>query len=118
MLEDDHILSRHRANPEEIEDGQKGTGRLDHRYVVKCEDGCSSTREIERTLGYLFGPAGQEVVDGHQKLLVKDPRVAVPNKKTEPYGLCDEPVKPEQEVLRDFFDEKVEIENRFGGKAF
>jgi transcription elongation factor GreA len=38
--------------------------------------------------------------------LVKDPRVAVPNKKTEPYVLRDEPVKPEQEILQDFFDEK------------
>ena len=38
--------------------------------------------------------------------MVKDPRVAVPNKKTEPYVLRDEPVKPEQEVLLDFFDEK------------
>ena len=38
--------------------------------------------------------------------MVKDPRVAVPNKKTEPYVLRDEPVKPEQEILQDFFDEK------------
>jgi len=30
----------------------------------------------------------------------------VPNKKTEPYVLRDEPVRPEQEVLQDFFDEK------------
>jgi len=30
----------------------------------------------------------------------------VPNKKTEPYVLRDEPVKPEQEILQDFFDEK------------
>ena len=37
---------------------------------------------------------------------MKDPRVAVPNKKTEPYVLRDEPVKPEQEILQDFFDEK------------
>ena len=41
-----------------------------------------------------------------RKTLVKDPRVAVPNKKTEPYVLRDEPVKPEQEILQDFFDEK------------
>jgi transcription elongation factor GreA-like protein len=41
-----------------------------------------------------------------KKLLIKDPRVAVPNKKTEPYVLRDEPVKPEQEILQDFFDEK------------
>jgi transcription elongation factor GreA len=34
--------------------------------------------------------------------LVKDPRVGAPNKKTEPYILRDEPVKPEEEILEQF----------------
>jgi len=45
-----------------------------------------------------------------KKVLVKDPRIAVPNKKTEPYVLRDEPVKPEQEILQDFFEEKRSYE--------
>ena len=58
-------------------------------------------------MGYLFGPVkAKKWWTATKKLLVKDPRVAVPNKKTEPYVLRDEPVKPEQEVLQDFFDEK------------
>ena len=108
VLDDDHILSRHRANPEEIEKmAKKEPVDLIIDMLSKCEDGCSSTREIERTLGYLFGPVkAKKWWTATKKLLVKDPRVAVPNKKTEPYVLRDEPVKPEQEVLQDFFDEK------------
>ena len=45
-------------------------------------------------------------MDGHQETSLSKILVAVPNKKTEPYVLRDEPVKPEQEVLQDFFDEK------------
>jgi transcription elongation GreA/GreB family factor len=108
VLEDDHILSRHRANPEEIEKmAKKEQVDLIIDILSKCEDGCASTRDIERTLGYLFGPVkAKKWWTATKKLLVKDPRVAVPNKKTEPYVLRDEPVKPEQEVLQDFFDEK------------
>ncbi len=108
VLDDDHILSRHRANPEEIEKmAKKAPVDLIIDILSKCEDGCSSTREIERTLGFLFGPVkGKKWWTATKKLLVKDPRVAVPNKKTEPYVLRDEPVKPEREVLQDFFDEK------------
>jgi transcription elongation GreA/GreB family factor len=58
-------------------------------------------------LAFLLGPVkGKKWWTATKKLLVKDPRVAVPNKKTEPYVLRDEPVKPEQEILQDFFDEK------------
>ena len=108
VLDDDHILSRHRANPEEIEKmSKKAPVDLIIDILSKCEDGCSSTREIERTLGFLFGSVrAKKWWTATKKLLVKDPRVAVPNKKTEPYVLRDEPVKPEQEVLQDFFDEK------------
>jgi transcription elongation GreA/GreB family factor len=108
VLAEDHILSRHRANPEEIEKmAKKEPVDLIIDILSKCEDGCGSTRDIERTLGYLLGPVkAKKWWTATKKLLVKDPRVAVPNKKTEPYVLRDEPVKPEQEVLQDFFDEK------------
>jgi transcription elongation GreA/GreB family factor len=108
VLEDDHILSRHRANREEIEKmAKKEPVDLIINILLKCEDGCASIREIERILGHLLGPVkAKKWWTATKKLLVKDPRVAVPNKKTEPYVLRDEPVKPEQEVLQDFFDEK------------
>lgn len=108
VLEDEHILSRHRANPEEIEKmAKKEPVNLIIEILSICEDGCSAARDIERTLVFLFGPTkAKKWWTATKKLLVKDPRVAVPNKKTEPYVLRDEPVRPEQEVLQDFFDEK------------
>ena len=108
VLDEEHILSRHRANPEEIEKmAKKEPVELIIDILSRCEDGCSSARDIERTLGFLLGPSkAKKWWTATKKLLVKDPRVAVPNKKTEPYVLRDEPVRPEQEVLQDFFDEK------------
>jgi len=108
ILEDDHIISRHRSNPEEIDLMAKKTPvDLIIEILSKFEDGCAANRDFERILGFLFGPTkGKKWWTATKKLLVKDPRVAVPNKKTEPYVLRDEPVKPEQEILQDFFDEK------------
>ena len=108
VLDEDHILSKHRSNPEEVElMAKKEPVALIIEILSKSEDGCAATREIEKILGFLLGPAkAKKWWTATKKLLVKDPRVAVPNKKTEPYVLRDEPVKPEQEVLLDFFDEK------------
>ena len=108
VLEEDHIISRHRTSPEEIDlMAKKMPVDLIIEILTKFEDGCAANRDIERILGFLFGPAkGKKWWTATKKLLVKDPRVAVPNKKTEPYVLRDEPVKPEQEILQDFFDEK------------
>ena len=108
VLDDDHIISRHRNNPEEIDTKvKKEPVELFIEIISKFEDGCASTRELERTINLLLGPVkGKKWWTATKKLLIKDPRVAVPNKKTEPYVLRDEPVKPEQEILQDFFDEK------------
>ena len=108
LLSSEHILTRHRSNPEEIDTlAKKEPVNLIIEILAKCEDGCATTREIERILGYLFGATkARKWWNATKKLLIKDPRVAVPNKKIEPYVLRDEPVKPEQEILQDFFDEK------------
>lgn len=108
VLAEEHILSKHRANPSEIETlAKKEPVELIIDILSTCEDGCAQSREIERVLAFLLGPVkGKKWWTATKKLLVKDPRVAVPNKKTEPYVLRDEPVKPEQEILQDFFDEK------------
>ena len=58
------------------------------------------------------------MVDRYQKLLIKDPSVAVPNKKNEPYVLRDEPVKPEQEILRIFMTRRDRRINHIGRETF
>ena len=75
--------------------------------LSECDNECATNREIERLLQYLFEPSkAKKWWTNAKKLLVRDPRVAVPTKKTEPYVLRDEPVNPEQEILQDFFDER------------
>ena len=87
VLPENHILSRHRDNPQEIEVlAKKDPVALIIEILSQCEDGCSSTRDIEKSLSYLLGPSkAKKWWTTTKKLLVKDPRVAVPNKKTEPY---------------------------------
>lgn len=108
VLDEGHVISRHRSNPDEVEAMvKKEPVNLIIEILSKYEDGCATTRELERTINLLLGSTkGKKWWTATKKLLVKDPRVAVPNKKTEPYVLRDEPVKPEQEILLDFFDEK------------
>jgi transcription elongation GreA/GreB family factor len=112
LLPDDHILAQHRKNTEEIEKlAKKEPADLIIKILEHGNDGCMNAREIERILGYLFGAAkAKRWWTATKKVLVKDPRIAVPNKKTEPYVLRDEPVKPEQEILQDFFEEKRSYE--------
>jgi transcription elongation GreA/GreB family factor len=112
LLSEDSILSQHRKNKDEIEKlAKKEPAELIIKILEQGNDGCMSTREIERILGYMFGSAkGKRWWTATKKVLIKDPRIAVPNKKNEPYVLRDEPVKPEQEILQDFFEEKRSYE--------
>ena len=112
LLPEDHILAQHRKNTEEIDGiAKKEPAELIIKILEQGNDGCMTTREIEKILGYMFGSSkAKRWWTATKKLLVKDPRIAVPNKKNEPYVLRDEPVKPEQEILQDFFEEKRSYE--------
>ena len=112
LLPENHILTQHRKNTEEIDGiAKKDPAELIIKILEQGNDGCMSTREIEKILGYMFGSSkAKRWWTATKKVLIKDPRVAVPNKKNEPYVLRDEPVKPEQEILQDFFEEKRSYE--------
>ncbi len=112
LLDADHIIAQHRANPEEIEKiSKKEPAELIIKILQMGEDGCMSPRDIEKNLSLLLGDAkAKRWWTAAKKVLIKDPRIAVPSKKNEPYVLRDEPVKPEQEILQDFFDEKRSYE--------
>jgi transcription elongation factor GreA len=63
--------------------------------------------EIERLLARVIGPIKyKKWWTATKKVLVKDPRIGVPLKKTEPYIYRDEPVKPEDEILEQFHGTK------------
>ena len=108
LLPETHILAQHRKNTEEIEKlAKKDPAELIIKILEQGNDGCMNARDIERILVYMFGAAkSKRWWTATKKVLVKDPRIAVPNKKSEPYVLRDDPVKPEQEILQDFFEEK------------
>lgn len=64
--------------------------------------------EIETVLSRLMGSAKfKKWWTQTKKALVKDPRIAVPTKKTEPFVLREEPVRAEEEVLDEFFETKA-----------
>ena len=108
LLPETHILAQHRKNTEEIEKlAKKDSAELIIKILEQGNDGCMNARDIERILVYMLGAAkAKRWWTATKKVLVKDPRIAVPNKKSEPYVLRDDPVKPEQEILQDFFEEK------------
>lgn len=112
LLPDESILTQHRKNTEEIDKlSKKDPAELIIKILEQGVDGCMSSREIEKILNYMFGSSkAKRWWTATKKVLVKDPRIAVPNKKNEPYVLREEPVKPEQEILQDFFEEKRSYE--------
>lgn len=63
--------------------------------------------EIERSLARVIGPVKyKKWWTATKKVLVKDPRIGVPVKKSDPYIYRDEPVKPEEEILEQFHGTK------------
>lgn len=104
ILKPDDVLVRSRTEPEVIENLiKKQPADLICDILATDEEQAMMASEIERTLARVIGPIKyKKWWTATKKMLVKDPRVGVPNKKTEPYVLRDEPVKPEEEILEQF----------------
>jgi transcription elongation factor GreA-like protein len=76
--------------------------------LEKSEEHKATALEIETILGRMMGSAKfKKWWTQTKKALVKDPRIAVPGKKTEPFILRDEPIRAEDEVLDEFFETKA-----------
>jgi transcription elongation factor GreA len=76
--------------------------------LSRADDQRATALEIETILSRLMGQAKfKKWWTQTKKALVKDPRIAVPAKKTEPFVLRDEPIRAEDEVLEEFFDTKA-----------
>ncbi len=106
VLAEGNILVRHRQSPEEIEELiKKRPADLIVEILAQMPDQAASSVELERQLARLLGDKRfKKWWTATKKLLVKDPRIAVPSRKTDPYVLRDEPVKAEDEVLDEFFE--------------
>ena len=105
ILQPDNIIVRHREDPELVgEILKKKPTDIIVDILGSSEKGAAPTSEIEKILQRLLGQDKyKKWWTATKKLLIKDPRIAVPGKKTEPYILRAEPVKAEEEILEEFF---------------
>ena len=102
------LLVRSRTEADAIETMiKKQPADLICEMVSASENQAMMASEIERLLARVIGPIKyKKWWTATKKLLVKDPRIGVPLKKTEPYIYRDEPVKPEDEILEQFHGTK------------
>jgi len=104
ILPPDHILVRSHTEPDAIlEMIKKRPLEVMVEVLGTFENQSATAMEIERMLSRLIGPQKyKKWWSATKKLLVKDPRIGVPQKKTDPYVLREEPVKPEEEILEQY----------------
>ncbi|MEM8868732.1 MAG: hypothetical protein AAGC73_10760, partial [Verrucomicrobiota bacterium] len=102
------ILVRSRTEPEVINEMiKKEPAELIVEVLSTSDDKAMMTSEIERNLSRIIGPIKyKKWWTATKKVLVKDPRIGAPIKKTDPYILREEPVKPEEEILEQFHGTK------------
>ena len=104
ILKPNDILVRSRTEPDLIEEMiKKKPADLICEIIAAIDDQAMMASEIERLLARVIGPIKyKKWWTATKKVLVKDPRIGVPLKKTDPYIFRDEPVKPEDEILEQF----------------
>ncbi len=104
ILKPEDVLVRSRTEPDVINEMiKKKPADLICEILAATDDQAMATSELERALARVIGPIKyKKWWTATKKLLVKDPRIGVPLKKTDPYIYRDEPVKPEDEILERF----------------
>lgn len=105
ILSETNVLVRKRTEPETVEEMiKKRQCDLMVDILTQFPEHQASAIEIEGMLSRLLGQTKfKKWWTATKKLLVKDPRIGVPSKKTDPFVLREEPMKPEQEILEDFY---------------
>ncbi len=109
ILDDGDILVRAQIEPALVAEIVKSRPTdLIADILNRAETKSATALEIETILSRLMGSAKfKKWWTQAKKALVKDPRIAVPAKKTEPFILRDEPIRAEEEVLDEFFETKA-----------
>ena len=108
VLKPNDILVRSRIEADLIEEMiKKAPGDLMCEIISAADGQAMTTAEIERVLARVIGTIKyKKWWTATKKVLVKDPRIGAPIKKSDPYIFRDEPVKPEQEILEQFHSTK------------
>lgn len=109
ILPPENILVRQRKEPKIIEEMiKKRQTDLIVEILAVCPKHSATNTELEHQLNLLLGPTRyKKWWYATRKLLIKDPRVAIPEKKVDPYILRDEPIKAEDEILDEFLITKA-----------
>lgn len=108
VLPADNILVRQRTDPQAVEEMIGKPGDLIVEILQHCPDQAATSAELERLLLRLLGENQfKKWWTQTKRTLIKDPRVKVPGRKSDPFQLRDEPVKAEDEILDEFFEIKA-----------
>lgn len=126
ILEDDNLLVRYRTDKSALEEEMKADGgAFVVNYISKKPDQSASQLELERVFKQLFGfklvntenvpevdfdKANKSAEKAYRawwnkvkEQLFRNPNVACPKTKNEAYVLREEALRPEQEVLKEYF---------------
>ncbi|MDQ8206563.1 transcription elongation factor GreA [Coraliomargarita sp. SDUM461003] len=104
ILMPNDLLVRSRTEADVIEEMiKKQPADLICEMISSNENHAMMSTEIERRLARVIGPIKyKKWWTAAKKVLVKDPRIGVPLKKSDPYIYRVDPVKPEDEILEQF----------------
>ncbi|MGE9291928.1 MAG: transcription elongation factor GreAB, partial [Puniceicoccales bacterium] len=109
ILGHNDILVRMRTEPEVVSEMlDKDRVGIVTAILAAKSDKQATAIEIERQLGFLIPQDRKRKKwwTDTKKDLVREPRVAVPSKKTDPFVLREEEISPEEEILEEFFATK------------
>ena len=107
VLADNHIVSRHRNSPAEIQTLIDSNPEGLFAEILKASPNHTmSLLEMEATLQYLMGENYKKWLTSAKKRIGKGSVIGVPEKKTESYILHAEPVAADDEVLVAFYKTK------------
>ena len=104
ILKPTDMLVRSRVEPDVVAELiKKKPVELMCELISAADGQAMTTVEIERSLMRLIGPIKyKKWWSATKKLLVKEPRIGAPVKKSDPYIFRDEPISPEHEILEQF----------------
>jgi len=104
ILPPEHLLVRKQTEPEEIESMLANRqADLVVELLRQYPNNAASVPEVESMLAQVVGPAKfKKWWTSAKKVLQKDPRIAVPSRKTGMFALRPDPVSAEEEIIEDY----------------
>ncbi|MCC5790571.1 MAG: transcription elongation factor GreA [Opitutales bacterium] len=108
VLPADHVLSRQRSQPEEIDElVKKDPVELVIQTLAHYPNRAATVLELESVYTRLLGKTRfRKWWTSTKKALANDPRVGIPLRRTECYFVREEPMGPDEEILENYANTK------------